>query len=72
MPACAAAQAMSDILMSLRMTRRDWRAGELRLLLAALVIAVAAISSVGIFVDRMKQALSQQPRQLLGAGLVRG
>jgi putative ABC transport system permease protein len=52
------------------LTLRDWRAGELRLLLVALVVAVAALSSVGFFVDRMKQALSLEARQLLGADLV--
>ncbi|MFT4100332.1 MAG: FtsX-like permease family protein [Burkholderiaceae bacterium] len=52
------------------MTRRDWRAGELRLLLAALLVAVAAIASVGLFVDRMKQALDQEAAQLIGADLV--
>lgn len=50
--------------------KRDWRGGELRLLFAALLVAVAAISSVGFFVDRLSQALSQQARQLLGADLV--
>ena len=52
------------------MTRRDWRAGELRLLLAALLVAVAAIASVGLFVDRMKQALDQEAAQLIGADLI--
>lgn len=50
--------------------RRDWRSGDLRLLLVALLVAVAALASVGFFVDRMKQALSQQARQLLGADSV--
>ena len=50
--------------------RRDWRSGDLRLLLVAVLVAVAAIASVGFFVDRMKQALSQQARQLLGADSV--
>jgi len=49
---------------------RDWRAGELRLLAAALVVAVAAIASVGFFVDRTKSALNLQARQLLGGDLV--
>ena len=33
---------------SLRMTARDWRAGELRFLLIALIIAVSALSAVGL------------------------
>ena len=40
---------MHRISQSLRMTVRDWRAGELRLLAAALVVAVAAVTSVGFF-----------------------
>jgi len=57
-------------LQSLRMTRRDWRAGELRFLLIALVVAVAALSSVGFFVDRMRSALARDANQLLGADLL--
>src|SRR6185503_1428154 len=34
---------------SLRMLQRDWRAGELRVLAAALVIAVASVTTVGFF-----------------------
>lgn len=55
---------------ALRMTRRDWRAGELRFLLAALAVAVAALSAVGFFVDRMKGALERDASELLGADLV--
>ncbi|MFM7670814.1 MAG: ABC transporter permease, partial [Betaproteobacteria bacterium] len=55
---------------ALRMTRRDWRAGELRFLLVALVIAVAASSAVGFFVDRMNRALSRDAAQLLGGDLL--
>lgn len=55
---------------ALRMTRRDWRAGELRFLLAALVIAVAALSSVGFFVDRLSRALTEDAAQILGADLL--
>ena len=32
---------------------RDWRAGELRLLLIAVALAVAALSAVGFFADRL-------------------
>lgn len=55
---------------ALRMTMRDWRAGELRLLAAALVVAVAAVTSVGFLVDRIRLGLERDATQLLGADLV--
>jgi putative ABC transport system permease protein len=58
------------ILQALRMTARDWRAGELRLLAAALVTAVAAVTSVGFLVDRIRLGLERDASQLLGADLV--
>nr|WP_230411343.1 FtsX-like permease family protein [Collimonas humicola] len=57
-------------LQSLRMTQRDWRAGELRFLLIALIVAVASLSAVGFFVDRMRAGLSRDAHQLLGADLL--
>ena len=55
---------------SLRMLRRDARAGELRLLVAALVVAVAALTAVGFFADRVRKALEQEANQLLGADIL--
>lgn len=52
------------------MLARDWRAGELRVLAAALVVAVASITSVAFFGDRVAQALVRDAHQLLGADLV--
>lgn len=52
------------------MTLRDWRAGELRLLAGALVIAVAAVTSVGFFVDRIRLGLERDAAQLLAADAV--
>jgi putative ABC transport system permease protein len=52
------------------MLLRDWRAGELRILAGALVIAVASITSVSFFGDRVSQALVRDAHQLLGADLV--
>jgi putative ABC transport system permease protein len=52
------------------MLGRDWRAGELRVLAAALVIAVASVTSVAFFADRVSQALVRDAHQLLGADLV--
>lgn len=57
------------ISLSLRLLRRDWRAGELRVLLAALLIAVSCSSSVAFFTDRIAQALKYQSSELLGADL---
>ncbi|HEX5092334.1 MAG TPA: FtsX-like permease family protein, partial [Burkholderiales bacterium] len=56
--------------LALRMLARDWRAGELRVLAAALVIAVASITSVAFFADRVGRALLRDAHQLLGADLV--
>ena len=62
---------MSDTArLALRMLARDWRAGELRVLAAAIVIAVASITSVAFFGDRVAQALVRDAHQLLGADLV--
>jgi putative ABC transport system permease protein len=55
---------------SMRMLARDWRAGELRVLAAALVIAVASITGVGFFADRVSRGLARDATQLLGADLV--
>ncbi|MES2316185.1 MAG: FtsX-like permease family protein [Pseudomonadota bacterium] len=55
---------------SLRMSARDWRAGELRFLLIALIIAVASLSAVGFFIDRMRAGLTRDAHQLLGADLL--
>jgi putative ABC transport system permease protein len=52
------------------MLLRDWRAGELRVLAAALVIAVASVTSVAFFADRVSQALVRDAHQLLGADVV--
>ena len=56
--------------LALNMTRRDWRAGQLRFLLIALIVAVSALSAVGFFVDRMRAGLTRDAHQLLGADLV--
>ncbi|WDD94758.1 FtsX-like permease family protein [Burkholderia sp. FERM BP-3421] len=58
---------------AVRMTRRDWRAGELTLLIVALVLAVAALTSVGFLADRLRQGLERDARQMIGADfIVRG
>ena len=56
--------------LSLRMSARDWRAGELRFLLVALIVAVASLAAVGFFIDRMRSSLNRDAHQLLGADLL--
>ena len=53
-----------------RMLRRDARAGELYLLVAALIVAVAALTAVGFFTDRVRRALEREANQLLGADML--
>lgn len=49
---------------------RDWRAGELRLLLVAVTLAVAALTAVGFFADRLQNGLHRDARALIGGDVV--
>ena len=49
---------------------RDFRSGELRLLILAVALAVAALTAVGFFADRLKGGLQRDARQLLGGDAV--
>ncbi len=55
--------------LSLNLLRRDWRAGEWRVLLLALVLAVGSLATVGLFADRVRLALQQEATSLIGADL---
>jgi putative ABC transport system permease protein len=52
------------------MLLRDWRAGELTVLAVALVLAVAALTSVSFLADRVNQGLLLQSHQLIGGDLL--
>ena len=56
--------------LSLRMLRRHLRAGELTLLGLALALAVAGLSSVSFFTDRLGRALSREANQMLGGDVM--
>ena len=49
---------------------RDLRAGELRLLMVAVTLAVASLTAVGFFADRLKGGLERDALQLLGGDAV--
>ena len=60
---------MNLLRLSLSLLRRDWRAGEWRVLLLALVLAVGSLATVGLFADRVRLALQQEATSLIGADL---
>ena len=61
---------MKTLLLALRLLRRDFRAGELRILVLAILVAVGAMTAVGFFTDRVQRAMIEQGAELLGADLV--
>ncbi|MBV8659284.1 MAG: ABC transporter permease [Burkholderiales bacterium] len=61
---------MNALSLAWRWFRRDLSAGELGVMAIALVVAVAAMSSVGFFTDRVKQALGSEANHLMAADLV--
>ncbi|RGE44252.1 ABC transporter permease [Comamonas testosteroni] len=63
-------QASSVWTLGLRNLWRDLRAGELRLIIVAVLLAVAALTSVGFFADRLQAGLQRDARQLLGGDVV--
>jgi putative ABC transport system permease protein len=60
---------MNLLRLSFNLLRRDWRSGEWRILMLALILAVGSLATVGMFADRVRMALSQQAASLLGADL---
>ena len=57
-------------LLGWRQLARDFRAGELRLLVVAVTLAVAALTAVGFFADRINTGLARDARQILGGDAV--
>ena len=59
----------SLLLGSVRALKRDARSSHLRVIAAALIIAVAAMTAVGTFTDRIERALARQASALLAGDL---
>jgi putative ABC transport system permease protein len=59
-----------EIRLAGRVLARDYRAGEITLIAVAIVIAVAAVTTVGFFTDRVQRVLELEANRLLGADLV--
>mgnify|MGYP006125328935 FL=1 len=57
-------------MLALKLLWRDWRSGELTLLLASLIVAVSTVTTITLFVDRLQQALVRESASFLAADLV--
>ncbi len=53
-----------------KMLARDWRGGELGVLVMALVLAVGVVSGISAFTTRLQNALEQESHRFLAADLV--
>ncbi len=60
---------LRSIAQALRMLARDWRSGELTVLIAALVIAVTSLTAVAFITDRVSQAVALRAAESLAADL---
>ncbi|WP_457444773.1 ABC transporter permease [Roseateles sp. P5_E4] len=60
----------ATLLIAWRQLLRDWRAGELRLLMLAVALAVAALCAVAFLSDRLDQGLRRDAAKLLGGDAV--
>jgi putative ABC transport system permease protein len=69
-PASPAQRPPSTLSIAWRQLLRDWRAGELRLLMLAVALAVAALCAVAFLSDRLDQGLRRDAAQLLGGDAV--
>lgn len=57
------------ISLAARLLAREWRSGELGILLLALAVAVAALTGVGFLVDRIDRSVAMRANEVLAADL---
>ena len=60
---------MRALTIALRTLIREWRSGDLGVLLLAITVAVAALTGVGFLVDRISKAVDDQAGEVLAADL---
>ncbi len=60
---------MRALSLALRSLAREWRSGELGVLLLALTVAVGALTGVGFLVSRISTAVALQASEVLAADI---
>ncbi len=65
----AGSSSVRTVRFALRLLGREWRSGELGVLLLALIVAVGALSGVGFLVSRIRAAVALQASAILAADL---
>lgn len=61
---------MRILTLAWRLFSREWRSGELRILMIALMVAVGISTTIHLFSDRLYRAMVAQSTEMLGADLV--
>ncbi|WP_339648454.1 ABC transporter permease [Halopseudomonas pelagia] len=60
----------STLPLAARLLTREWRAGELRVLVMALVIAVLVSTAISFFTDRLQRGMVSRAAEFLGADMI--
>ena len=61
---------MKALALAMRMLMREWKSGELGVLVLAITVAVSALTGVGFLVDRIGIAVDNQAGEVLAADVV--
>src|SRR5690554_210619 len=57
-------------MLAFRLLWRNWRSGEVKILAAALMLAVAVVSAISVFTFRLEAALIEESAAFLGANRI--
>jgi len=59
-------------MLALKLLWRNWRSGEVKILAGALTLAVAVVTAISVFTDRLETALVQESASFMGADTIVG